>query len=183
MRLLPTAVLMAGALVLTGAHVEAQSLAEAAAKEKARRAQKAGKVFTEEDLRRAGSSGRASVLTGEPAGTTPAEGAPAEGAEGAPPADDAVGTATPKKAEKSSAELREERQKEWRGRLEKAQAELAAATAEVARIQTLMQGISPESTTALANFNARLTEQQNRAAAARQLIDTIETEGRQNGFR
>lgn len=182
--MLPTAVLIVGALVLTGARTEAQSLADAAAREKEKRkAQKAGKVFTEEDLRRAGSSGRASVLTGDAAGAAPAEGTPAEGAEGEAGVTAEASGGAPKKAEKSANEVRGEKQKDWRARLDKAQAELAAATSEVTRIQGYIAGLSPESTSALANFNTRLKEQQDRASNARQQVEALETEGRFNGFR
>ena len=186
MRLLPTAALIVGLFVPSGARVEAQSLADAAAREKEKRkAQKPSKVFTEDDLRRAGSSGRASVITGEAAGDATGDASaeavpPAEGTEGAPPSEE---TGSTKKPEKTSAEVRAEKQKDWRARLDKVQGELAAATAEVSRIQTAMQGLSPESTSAIANFTTRLTEQQKRAADARQQIEVLETEGRFNGFR
>lgn len=184
MRLRPTAILIVGALLVpAAARVEAQSLADAAAREKEKRkAQKPAKVFTEDDLRRAGSSGRASVVTGDPAGAaTTEEGAAVEGADGAVPTDEPA--ATPKKAEKTSAELRAENQTAWRAKLDKAQAELAAATSEVTRIQGYIAGLSPESTGALANFNARLKEQQDRVTNARAQVDALETEGRHNGYR
>jgi hypothetical protein len=189
MRLLPAVALIVGLFVPTGARVDAQSLADAAAREKEKRkAQKPSKIFTEEDLRRAGSSGRASVITGEAAGdATAAEGdGVVEGAEVLPPGEGvSEGSASPstKKPEKSSADLRAEKQKDWRNRLDKAQADLTAATREVTRIQGIVAGLSPESTSAIANFNTRLAEEQGKAAEARRQVETLETEGRHNGFR
>jgi len=186
MRLLSVTLLVVGSLVSTGVVVEAQGLAEAAAREKEkRRSQKPIKVFTEEDLRRAGHSGRASVIGGDVAaadaqtaqgeGSTPAEGTSAEGSS-------TEGGAKP--GQKSPAELRADKQKEWRARLDKAQADLSAATAEITRVQGFMQGLTPESTPAVrAGFTASLQEAQSRQAAAKKQIEDLEQEGRFGGFR
>src|SRR5262245_11148457 len=119
------AVAFVAAVALLGADLVqgAETLAEAAARERERRKGKTGKVMTEVDLGRAG--GGTLSTTDEPASTTTTTtttgGAPsAEGGEGK----------DKKEKEKTDEELRTDAETDWRKRMTAAQAERTAAPAE-----------------------------------------------------
>jgi hypothetical protein len=175
MRLLNGAALTA-ALLLVAAASPAQSLGDAAAKEKARRktVPKAGKVITDDDLRTGGG-------TVSNPGTDPAEptASPSPGAEGAT-------GATGKKEEKKKTddELRAEAQTDWRKRLDAANQEAATARERVSQIQLALNDTSGGVfTPRRATLQTQFDEAQKASAAADQKVATLTEEGRRNGWR
>lgn len=156
-------------LTLAPAALSAQSLSEAAAKEKERRKGKQAKVFTDDDLRKAG--GPASPSTpAEPTATAAAK--PEEGKPGA------------KKAEKTEEELRVEREADWHKRLETAQKNVSILQDQVNKIQAdlndMSGGVYSARRTTLANL---LEETKKQLAEAQQTVGNLQEEGRRSGYR
>jgi hypothetical protein len=157
----------------------AQNLADAAAKEKERRKGHSGRVYTEEDLRRAGGARGREAASAEPAVATAdataatKEAAPKDGAA-------AEGTAKPK----TDDELKAERETAWRQRLAKANADVARLSAEA---DTLQQGANDLSQNlygaSRAGQLAKLEETRKQLAAAKDSVGALEDEGRRSGFR
>jgi hypothetical protein len=173
MRLLNGAALTA-ALLLVASAGSAQSLGDAAAKEKARRktVSKPGKVITDEDLRTGGG-------TVSSPGTEPAPGpSPSPGAEGA------TAAKNPEKKEKTDDELKAEAQVEWRKRLDAANQEAATARERVNQIQLALNDTSGGVfTPRRAALQTQFDEAQKAAAAAEQKAASLTEEGRRNGWR
>ena len=152
----------------------AQNLAEAAAKEKERRKGHSGRVFTEEDLRKAGGARAREAAPAEPAVVTAdATAAPKEGAA-------KEGAAKPKTED----ELKADRETAWRQRLAKANADVARLSAEA---DTLQQGANDLTQNlygaSRAGQLAKLEETRKQLAAARDSASALEDEGRRSGFR
>lgn len=152
--------------LVPAAETTAQSLGEAAAKERARRkTQKApAKVYTDDDVAHAAPS----APTPDSATASPA---PATASDGQP-------------VEKSAEDTRAEEQASWRAELTKANAEVARLEAEIARLEAEtgdMRGYL------YGNRRTRALEELARArtdlTAARQSVDDLLTRGRQRGFR
>jgi hypothetical protein len=171
MRVLQAVAVVVATLLLAAPAASAQSLGEVAAREKAKRKGKEpGKVFTEDDLRRAGG------VVSAPGGssTTEPEAAPAPGeAPSGEPAEPgaAAGQAAPSPPEKTEDEIRAEQQEAWQARLDDAtQFDLNDTSGGV---------FTPRR----AQLQQRLEEAQQRLAAAQQKVADLEEEGRRNRFR
>ncbi len=155
------------ALVSPAVPAQAQSLGEAAAKERARRkTQKAPvKVYTDDDVAHA----------------TPSETAPVEPTASPAPATTGDGAAP---AEKSEADARAEEQTAWRAEVTKANAEIARLEGEITRLEA-----EANDTRGYLYGNRRtlaleaLDKARNDLNAARQKLDDLLTRGRQRGFR
>lgn len=165
-----TAALMTGALALLAVPAASQSLTDAAAKEKERRAKaKAGKVYTDKELQSAGGAFNSPPSTTDTA-TPTADASPKP----------AAGAATPPTPEEEQAK----KQDDWRKRRDKATADAAAMQSEANRIQNMLNDNtqSPygpgkqEAVAALADAKAK------QATAEQQLV-ALEDEGRRNHFR
>src|SRR5262245_2589975 len=173
MRLLNGAAL-AAALLLVATASPAQSLGEAAAKEKARRktVPKSGKVITEEELRTSG-------------GTVSSHGQPAP-APSASPSPGAGGAAKKEGApkEKSADEQAAEAQADWRKRLGEASQEANTRRERVNQIQVALNDTSGGVfTPRRAALQTQLEQAQQEAAAADQKVAAITEEGRRRGWR
>ncbi len=145
--------------------VRGQSLTEAAAKEKERRAGKTTRVITDDDLAKAHQN------------APPAEEAPAAAA--ATPGAAASPTATPK----NDSELRAERRKAWSDRREAAEKELTALNQRIQELQRItsdrrVYAYDPNRAKAL----QELKESQEKLPAAQQKLDDLVEEGRREGF-
>jgi DNA repair exonuclease SbcCD ATPase subunit len=170
--------LTAAALIALPSFAGAQSLGELAAREREKRkGQKpAGKVITDEDLRR-GSAGKGTVNTGmpEPAASPAAGQAP--GQSGAAAAADA-------QKPKTEEDARAEQEKAWRERLKKAQDDVQRLTQAVEAVQKHLGDITgnlygSQRTTLLAELDKLKAEQQ----TAQQQVAALEEEGRRSRFR
>jgi hypothetical protein len=150
----------------------AQSMAELAAREREKRkAQKpAGKVITDDDLRR-GSSGRGTVNTGMAEPASPAAGtAPAATPAGEKP--------------KTEEELRAEQEQAWRERLKKAQSEVQRVTQALEAVNRNLADMTgnlygAQRTTLLGEADKLKIEQQ----VVQQQLAAVEEEGRRSRFR
>lgn len=156
----------------------AQSLAEAAAREREKRkGQKAGKVITEEELRRAGQSGRANVDTGAPAPDPKASpGAPGQ-APGAAASPDAA-------KPKTDDEVRAEQEQAWRDKRKQVQEDVQRITQAVAALQLEINDAtgnlySNRRTTILSQLDKANTD----LKAAQQQLAALDEEGRRSRFR
>lgn len=167
MRILPAVALVAGALLLAPAASSAQILGEVAAKEKAKKKTPA-KVYTEDDLRRAG-GGHLSQPAATPAAAdspSPAKGASAPGAK-----------------PKSEEEQRAEAQKAWRAKLDKAQKDVTDLTKVVSDLEAAAGDVrgalySP----ARGKLLSDLEEAKKQLAATKQTAADLEEEGRRNRY-
>lgn len=176
MRLLTRSLLTACAVALAAAVAWPQSLAEIAAREKARQEKerkKAGgpaKVITEDDLR-----GRGAGTYSQP-GTGPAAASPA--------ASPSPGASPGAEKPKTEEELRAEAEKAWRDKLQHFQNEVTRLEGVVASLRTDLGDLTGPlyggSRTALLN---RMEEAQKSLAAAKQQVADIEEEGRRNRYR
>jgi len=168
------AVMAAAVLVLLPHPAPAQSLGEAAAKEKARKQQqqkKPAKVITEDDLRNA-------------KGTVTIAPAPA-GEEAAKPAT-AAGEAKPAaaKPEPTEEEKRAAEEKEWRDKLQTAQAEVARLKTQIDQIQTNLNdpNLSYYGTGRPA-LTTKMEEVKKQLATAEQAMSDLQDAGRRKAFR
>lgn len=165
-------VLLAFAAALAAPSVAAQSLGDAAAREKERRkAQKAGKVLTDDDLKRAGGAGNANVETG------------AVAAEAAPAASTAPGEA-PAKKEKTEDELRAEQEKAWRDKLKRAEEDVQRHTARAAELQAALNDITGNLYgSQRAVLGTELEKAKAELQKAQQQVADLQEEGRRSRFR
>ncbi len=154
----------------------AQSLAEVAAKEKARRkALTPGKVYTETDLRRAGADAApATTVSPDDSATPETEASPKPDAPGAKDA------AQPK----SDDEIRAEKQKDWSERVAKANAEIGRLNADIASLEQKVGDLSQNlyGATRTAQL-ARLEEDKKQLASAQKTLADLQEEGRRNSYR
>jgi hypothetical protein len=180
MRLMPVAVVTT--LALCGASVaSAQSLAEAAAKERARRKGKVTKVVTDYELRGAGrAAGLTSLDGGGLAPETPAEGAPA----GETPA--AAGNPAQTLSAEDQARqdaLREANQKAWRQRLQQATAQVTALESEIQLLENATGDLSGNIySPSRAQQTQRLETARGELETARKSLEGVQDEGRRNSF-
>ena len=175
MRVLHAATLVAAAAILTGPVASAQSLGEAAAREKAKRKGKTepGKVFTDDDLRSAGGVANVPAAVDAPAS---ADGqAKAEG--------EKTGQAK-KEKEKTPDELQAEQQAAWRKKLDHIQSEVNRIRQMVTAIQADLNDTSGGVyTPRRATLQTRLEEAQKNLTAGEQTLADLQEEGRRNGYR
>lgn len=155
---------------------DAQSIGELAAREREKKkGQKAGKVITEDDLRRAGQGGRGNVSADTPASAA----SPAPGASAAP----AAGAADAAKP-KTDDELRAEQEQAWRLKLKKAQEDVQKLTQVV---EALQQSLNDLSGNVYGSQRTNLLNQSEKASAelkaAQQQVAGLEEEGRRSRFR
>lgn len=168
------AVAVAAVLILVPV-VPGQSLAEVAARNRKKEQEKGkpAKVYTEDDLRgRPASSGSMSQMEGSAVNAVVASPSPA-----ASPAPGAAKV-------KTEDEERAERETEWRGRLQRANEEVARLTAEIDRAQTALNDISgPLYGGTRASLITKVEEGQRQLATAKQMVVDIQEEGRRARFR
>ena len=154
----------------------AQSLAEIAARNKKKEAEKGktAKVYTEDDLRgRGAGTGAMSQMDG------PATVAPGAVASPAPGAARPGAAAAPTEEEQRAA-----REAEWRKLLAAANEEVTRLQGEVDRAQTALNDISgPLYGGTRAGLITRLEEGQRQLAAAKKQVEDIQEEGRRARFR
>jgi hypothetical protein len=168
------AAIAAAVLALLPHPAPAQSLGEAAAKEKARKKQqqqKPPKVITEDDLRNA--KGNVTI-------------APAPAGEEAAKPTTAAGEAKPAaaKPEPTEEEKRAAEEKEWRDKLQTAQAEVARLKTQVDEIQASLN--SP--TTGYygaghATLMTKIEEVKKQLATAEQAVSDLQDAGRRKAYR
>jgi hypothetical protein len=161
----------AAALVMP-AFLAAQSLGDAAAKEKEKKKDAKAKVYTEDDLKRAGSSGTYSAPTG-PDATADAQPKAEGAAKDAKPGD-------PKA--KTDDEIRAEKQADWHKRLEKAQQDQATIQKAIDDIQASLGQNQSYYTPSRAKAVSDLDEAKAKLEKAQQAVTDLEEEGRRNGF-
>jgi len=164
-------------LCLGAARLPAQSLGDLANREKEKRKAKPAKVYTEDDLQRAGGPARnASPATQDDSAAK--AGATTKDTKEAPPA------GTVKEKEKTPEEIRADEEKAWRDRRDKATAEVARLSAEVSRLQ---DGVSDPTLGQYGPRRASALEEVDKAkqelAKAQQAVTDLEEERRRSGYR
>jgi hypothetical protein len=179
MRILELGVAAATALFLAPGALEAQSLAEAAAKEKARRkaleesSKKPAKTYNEDDLARSGTGkGSVSFPTG-PDAAAPAPGDAQKGTESG-------GAAT---SEKSAEAVRAEANAAWRKNLDDANKAAATYRDQVTKLQNDLNdtgGLYSARRTTLMTF---LDETKVKLAESEAKVADLEEQGRRSGYR
>ena len=181
---LVSAVGLVGALLLASGDTSAQSLGEIAAREKERRKnQKPVKVYTGDELRRAGGTVSAPA-TPDASDPTPSAADPEAKEEGQ------TGKAAETEKVKTEEEVRAEREQAWRKKLEAARAEASRLSAEIEMLQTYLNDIAvqnlytvpglPNSRTTMLQ---RIDEAKEKLAAVKQEVVDLEEEGRRNRLR
>jgi hypothetical protein len=175
MRVLHAATLVAAAAILTGPLASAQSLGEAAARERAKKKGKTEpvKVFTDDDLRSAGGIANVPAAVDAPAsadGQAKAEGEKAGQAK--------------KQKEKTPDELQAEQQAAWRKKVDHIQSEVNRIRGMVTAMQRDLNDTSGGVyTPRRASLQTGLDEAQKNLAAAEQMLADLQEEGRRNGYR
>ena len=191
MRLRVVAILAAVAIGFAYVPASAQSLGEAAAREKARKdkearegkARPAAKVITEDELRGRVTNGTLSQPAADETGTSaPAEGGvgTAAGQAGAAPAAPAAPNAPP---EKSEEELRNEQQAAWRQKLTDAQAKVVALRTRRDQMQAELADTKSLYGPNRASVANHLEKAKTDLAAAEQEVANLEDIGRRNRYR
>jgi hypothetical protein len=184
MRMLPLVVVAASCSLLIPAAARAQGLAEAAAKEKARRkGLTPSKVYTEDDLRRAGAAAPPASASATESSTASDDGEAAASKDDATK-ETATGAGKTGAKPKTDDELRAEREKDWHDRLAKAEAEVGRLKADIASLESMLGDMSQNlySSSRAAQMN-RLEEDKKQLATAEQKVADLQEEGRRNSFR
>jgi hypothetical protein len=172
-------------LVLLPVNGSAQSLGEVAAKERAKKKDKSSaKVYTEDDLRKAGTSGTytPSGAAQAPSDTSRTAAQPASGeggGEGSSPR--AGGEGSDAEGGSKAAEQKAAQEKAWRLKKEAAQKELDRISAEVAKLQALLPSFNAHP--ARADYEARLAAAKKAQSDAQAMISQLDDEGRRNSWR
>lgn len=161
--------LAGGVLLLPPAEAPGQDLAAAAAKERARRKEvgKASPTITEHDL----ALGRPTELVSLP----PIEAAPPASAPSARSAEE------PERL--SEEEEREDSQYAWRQMRQNALDDVARLSTDVERLQASLGSVSGLYGSARAERIGQLEKAKRDLAAARQVVEELESLGRQHGYR
>ena len=162
--------------LLTPSLCLAQSLAEAAAKEKARRkALTPSKTYTGDDLRRAGGPAATTSSTATDDATPAGDAASASKAADAP-------QSGPKA--KTDDEVRADREKEWRDKVAKANEEITRLNADIASLEASVGDLSQNlySNTRTSQL-AQLEENKTKLAAAQKTLADLQEEGRRSSYR
>jgi hypothetical protein len=160
-----------GAVALAAAPGGAQSLGELAAKEREKRnkSRAAGKVYSDEDLRKQGGAAAPADASSEGAGAEAASaGASSEAGAGSE-----AGATT-------EVDERAEREKAWRARWDKANTTLEQARADLATAQSAYDSAPDLMKPA---FQGRLDDAQKKMRDAQQAVDALDDERRFSGFR
>jgi hypothetical protein len=170
MRVFYAAALATVALLLVSPPSPGQSLADAAAKEKARRkAAHKGKSFTDDDLR---GGGGGSVSTGTETAST--------GSSTAKPAD--AGKSTAK--QKTEEEVKAEQTAAWRKKVEAANKKVTVLQETIDKIQLDLNDMSGGVySSRRATLLSLLDDTKKQLAAAQQSVTDLEDEGRKNLYR
>jgi hypothetical protein len=155
----------------------AQSLAEIAEKEKERRkaAKKPARTFTESDLKRGGMSTFNAQVGEAPAAASEASPGPgtAPAAQGAPGA-----------APQAGADQRAEREKQWRQRVKDADDNVSRITTQIQKLETALNDQTvAQYGASRTNMTTQLAQAREQLGAARQTLESLQAEGRQNNFR
>jgi hypothetical protein len=175
MQLLTRSILTVSVVALAAAVAWPQSLAEIAAREKARQEKErrkaggAAKVITEDDLRGRGAGTYSQPSAGNT--TAPPAASPSPGA--------SPGAEKPKTEE----ELRAEAEKAWRDRLQQAQAEVTRLSGLVDTMQADLNSNVGDYGPSRARTMTRFEEAQKLLTDARQKVVDLEEEGRRSRFR
>lgn len=178
MRLMPVAVVTTLALCGAG-FASGQSLAEAAAKEKARRKGTTTKVITEQELRGAG---RAAGLTSLDGGAPVDAASPAPAGEGAAAPEDGAQALSSEDQARQDA-LREANQKAWRQRLQQANAQVAALESEIKLLENSTADLSGNIySPSRAQQAQRMEAAKVELETARKNLENLQEEGRRNSF-
>ena len=183
MRMLQAVSLGAAAVMLTGTVATAQSLADAAAREREKRkgkTQGSAKVINEEELRKAGGNvsspaateGTTGTTTAATTGTTPGQ-ADAAGAKPAAKGAD----------EKSPEQIKAEQNAAWRAKIDLARKQVGVYQDLIKALQADLNDMSGGVyTPRRASAQANLEKTQGELAAAQQSVADLEAEGRKNGY-
>ena len=164
------AAVVIGTVALAAAPVSAQSLGELAAKEREKRkARTAGKVYSDEDLRKHGAP---------PApADSPSEGSGAESTSAGASSEGGVGN---EGGTTTEVDERAEREKAWRTRWDKANTDLEQARADLATAQSAFDNAPDLMKPA---FQGRLDDAQKKVRDAEQAVNALDDERRFAGFR
>jgi hypothetical protein len=177
----PLSLVLAAALAVPAA---AQSMGEAAAKERERReklrqGKPAPKVITEEDLR---GSGRPRGTVSNPAATEATD--PNSPAAAASPAPEGAHATAAGSREKSDEEQLAQRQAEWRERMKRAQDDVNGLTQRVEQLQVRLNDMSGNLYGAgRSSLLSEMESTRSLLETARQTLANLEEEGRRGGFR
>lgn len=172
---LPTAVLVIAGLSGLLSNASAINLGELAAKERERRKGLTARLYTNEDLDRV--SMRQGTFTSIEALDSAA--LPVAGAVATPAAEH-----TEVAAVKSDDEIRAEREKAWRERLQQANDDVRRLSADVERLQYGLNDVSQNLYGAGRRAQiGRLEEAKGQLIAAQQAVENAQEEGRRSGFR
>jgi hypothetical protein len=163
----------------------AQSLGEAAAKERAKKKEKStAKVYTEDDLRRAGSSGTysqpGSAAAQSDTASTSSQPSSAEGG-GEGSSQPSSGEGSDAEGAAKAADQKAAQEKTWRLKKEAAQKELDRITAELAKLQALLPMFLAHPSRA--DYEARIAAAKKAQADAQAMISQLDDEGRRNSWR
>jgi hypothetical protein len=174
MRILGTLLVSALAIALGASSAPCQSLAEAAAKEKERRKTvKPTKTITEAELH----GGTAASVPAAPAAETDAKAADAKPTDGSSPKPGA----SPK--EKTEEEIRADQIKNWKAKVDQTQAEIDRIQADIDKTQAALGDLSgPVYGGTRAAQMSRLETAQKSLAAAKQMMEDLQEEGRRNRY-
>jgi hypothetical protein len=177
MRVLQAVSLGAVAVILAGSVATAQSLADAAARERAKRkgkTQGSTKVIDEEELRKAGGNVASPAATDGGTGTA----APGQG-------DGTAGAKPPAKAtdEKSPAQIKAEQAAAWRQKLDLARKQVGVYQDLIRALQLDLNDMSGGVyTPRRAAAQTNLEKTQKELQAAQQTVADLEAEGQRNGY-
>lgn len=171
MRILPIAAFTALAIAAVPTLAPSQSLGEVAAKEKEKKKNKPkGTVYSEDDVKRAGTK----------SGTFSTPQGPADSADA--PKTDATATADGKKGEKSEEDAKQERATAWRKRLDKAHEEVSRLQKAVDDISASLGQSTSYYTPSRAKAMSDLDDAKAKLAQATQAVAELEDEGRRQGL-
>ena len=158
-------------LFLVPTFVLAQSLGDVAAKEKEKKkSQKPAKVYTEDDLKRAGNGDGSNFTVDAPASGDAAQ-------KGDAPKTDA------KKPEKSDDDIKAEKQTAWHKDLDKAQAQIATDQKLVDTIQAALSASTSYYDPSRAQAMNDLETAKTKLAADQQALADLQEQGRRRGYR
>lgn len=182
MRVLQAVSLGAAAVILTGSVASAQSLADAAARERERRKAKpqgSTKVINEEELRKAGGNVASPAAT-DTAGSTGTSSTTAT----TPGQADAAGAKPAAKGdEKSPEQIKAEQMAAWRQKLDLARKQVGVYQDLIKAVQADLNDMSGGVyTPRRAAAQTNLEKTQGELTVAQQNVADLEAEGKRNGF-
>jgi hypothetical protein len=181
MRIFQAVSLGAAAVILTGSVATAQSLADAAAREREKRkgkTQGTTKVINEEELRKAGGNVASPAATDAGTGSTGTASTTATN-------DAAAGAKPPAKAadEKSPDQIKAEAMAAWRQKLDLARKQVGVYQDLIKALQSDLNDMSGGVyTPRRASAQTNLEKTQGELAATQQTVADLEAEGKRNGY-